>query len=89
MKIRRQVSVRGEVYDRLKRAAVVRGMRISQLVEAALEDGFAQAARTVDPAPVEGVASEACCSSPAAPPGEQPHEQTGEVSQPTRRAAEA
>jgi hypothetical protein len=51
MKTRRptQVSVRGEVYDRLKRAAVVRGMRISQLVEAAVEDGFAQAARTVDP----------------------------------------
>jgi len=51
MKTRRptQVSVRGEVYDRLKRAAVVRGVKISQLVEAAVEDGFAQAARTVDP----------------------------------------
>jgi post-segregation antitoxin (ccd killing protein) len=51
MKTRRptQVSVRGEVYDRLKCAAAVRGVKISHLVEAAVEDELAQAARTVDP----------------------------------------
>lgn len=55
MKKRRQVSVRGEVYDRLKRAAVVRGVRISQLVEVAVAPALDRAeAQAVDSPPGEG-----------------------------------
>jgi post-segregation antitoxin (ccd killing protein) len=48
MKKRRQVSVRGVVYDRLKREAKRRGISISVLVEQAI------GAQAVDSPPGEG-----------------------------------
>jgi len=81
----RQVSVRGTTYDRLKRAAMERGVSISRLVEEATADG--QTAGGVDHAPGEGYAPGRVNGSPAVPALEkQPHEQAREVPHQTRRA---
>jgi hypothetical protein len=82
MKRQRQVSVRGVVYSRLKAAALARGVSVSKLVEAAIggEPLTLHLGRD-NLGTVRG--------SPAAPPGEHPHEQDREVSQTTRRRAEA